>query len=141
MFGCSSRTKRRRWLLHLAIVVMATGTAHAQTQRDIRAVEIAQLPPFCWSTYMKGASGPEYSIDKRSCGSGTNHYCPALVELIRAKGQTVNRKARMGHLMEARNKTLYTIKRLEKFPGCTILGHVQGTLREVEGMLKGLGVQ
>lgn len=121
----------------LATAVMASASAHGQTHRDIQAVEVAQLPAYCWSTYMKGVSGPQYSIDRRSCGPGTNHYCPALVEVIRAKRKVADRTARFRHLTEARNKTLYTIRHLEKYPGCVIRGDVDSTLREIDGMLKG----
>jgi hypothetical protein len=103
------------------------------------AMEIAQLPHFCWAQYLDNVSGPEYSIDRNDCGVGMNHYCPGLVQLMRAKRSFGDRNKRLGYLKGAKGETLYTVKAMRGFPGCSLRGHVEKTLNEINGYLKGLG--
>jgi hypothetical protein len=130
------------WHRSLSCVVLlstAAVTAYSQTHTDIKAVEIAQLPPYCWEQYLNGVSGPQYRIDTQTCGPAVNHYCPGLVELMRAKGSIGDSRKRSYHLKRAQHQTLYTLKGIEKYPACAIRGHAQKTLNEINGLLMGLG--
>jgi hypothetical protein len=106
------------------------------------SVEIAQLPPFCWAEYIDGVSGYEYSVKRPDCGTGMNHYCPGLLDVVRAKrsaGQSVQK--RIGLLKDARTKTEYTLRYMErngKLATCSLRSHAEGTLLEIETMLKAL---
>jgi hypothetical protein len=102
-------------------------------------VEIAQLPPFCWEQYLDGVSGPQYRIDTQTCGPFVNHYCPGLVELMRAKASTGHSKKRLHHLKKAQHETLNTLRGLEKYPACSIRRHAENTLNEISALLMGLG--
>ena len=124
-------------LLTMAFVAL---NAHGQVPRDVTALEVAQLPPFCWSQLMEGVSGPQYSIDRKSCGSGTNHYCGGLIDLLRARKSFDNDKARLKYLSSAKSRTTYTLNHIAKYPGCYIRRHVEATLREIEGRLMASGM-
>jgi hypothetical protein len=131
----------RGWKIRLmSVVILATGLAPAYSQnyKDAKATEIAQLPPFCYGQVIEGASAPEFNIP-RGCGPGMNHYCFALLELIRGKGTIGNRRERMTHLQLAREQTLYTLRGMEKYPHCPIRGHVENTLNEVHALMMGTG--
>jgi hypothetical protein len=130
------------WHRSLSFIVLfstAAVSAYGQTQRDIKAVEIAQLPPFCWEQYLDGVSGPQYRIDRQACGPTVNHYCPGLVELIRAKASAGDARKRSYHIDKAKFQTLYTLRGIEKYPACPIRAHAQETLNQINGMSMGLG--
>ena len=104
------------------------------------ALEIAQLPKFCYEQYVDGVSGPEYSIG-RSCGPGMNHYCGALVSLIRAKRVSGNSNERLKQLSMAKTDVVYTLKWMEPYPACQIRDHVKATLTEIEMQMKIYGTK
>lgn len=55
------------------------------------AAEISQLPKFCWDQMgVANAQGDQYR--PLNCGPGTNHSCPGLVTLLRAKRERDSRK-------------------------------------------------
>jgi hypothetical protein len=128
-----------RSLFCVVLLCTAAVSAYGQTHRDIKAVEIAQLPPFCWEQYLDGVSGPQYRIDTQTCGPFVNHYCPGLVELMRAKASTGHSKKRLHHLKKAQHETLNTLRGLEKYPACSIRRHAENTLNEISALLMGLG--
>jgi hypothetical protein len=95
--------------------------------------EVAQLPQYCWAQMdPQRFKGPQYEIPRGACGGGMNHYCPGLVEQLRAKMSMREPKKRLGYLNHAKNRTLYTIKAMEKHPNCPIRADVEMTLRLVE---------
>lgn len=101
--------------------------------------EVAQLPQFCWSQYVDDAEGPQYSISPRLCGVGMNHYCPGLVDLIRARRSFGDRKKlrdRLGHLNSALTNTTYTLRAMQNYPNCPIRSQVEATDAEVRVMRK-----
>jgi hypothetical protein len=102
------------------------------------AVEIMQLPEFCWGQFAQ-VKGPEYEIPKKLCGSAMNHYCPGLVEHLRAKRSHGDPGARLGHLERAKKRTLTTLRGMEKYPNCPIRSHAENTLKIVEMQRKGAG--
>jgi len=125
-------------LASFGLLAIAVAPTYGQTHKDIKAIEIAQLPPFCYGRYVEGASAPEFNIP-RGCGPGMNHYCFALVELIRGRRAVGNRGQRLTHLKSSRDQTLYTVRAMEKYPDCPIRAHVEKTLNEVNALLMGLG--
>jgi hypothetical protein len=97
------------------------------------ALEIALLPKFCWGQMnVPHAAGPEYNIP-RGCGFGMNHYCPGLVWLTRAKRASSERD-RHGFLRRASGEVRYTIRAIEKFPGCPVRPHIEQTVAEIESL-------
>jgi hypothetical protein len=101
----------------------------------VTAVEIKQLPHFCWA-YMQvpGATGPAYSIPKSECGYWTNHYCPGLVYLIRFKS-SANKSQQLSLLGLADEQIRYTEKGIKDYPRCTIRQHVAASRAEVNTLL------
>jgi hypothetical protein len=120
------------------VLASAAPFAYGQTHKDIKAIEIAQLPAFCYSQYVEGATAPEFKIPP-GCGPGMNHYCFALVELNRGKRAVGNRNQRLTHLKLSRAQTLYTLRAMEQYPHCPIRAHVDKTFNEVNAILMGLG--
>lgn len=118
-------------------LVSGLGVAHAAKYKA-SATEVAQLPRFCWAQYMDNVKGPGYEIPVKSCGYITNHYCPALVELIRANKSFADRGVRKQHLMVVRKETLYTLNGIKDFPACPIRAHVESTLKQVDTSLRDL---
>lgn len=122
----------------LFIALAFTSTAASAAKYKAAASEVVQLPQFCWAQYMDNAQGPQYSISPKLCGVLTNHYCPGLVALIRAKkslGSTAKLKERLANLREAEKDTGYTLRGIKDYPHCPIRSHVEATAVEVQKML------
>ena len=102
------------------------------------AAELAQLPKFCWEQLgMPNSVGANYR--PLMCGPGTNHYCPGLVWLIRAKAtRDIQRKRSL--LGTAASDVQYTEEWIAKFPNCSIRRHVQSTKSEIEALQRALSV-
>jgi hypothetical protein len=100
------------------------------------AIEIAQLPQFCWHHYnVPNAVGPEFDMPPpKLCGYGMNHYCNGLVALIRAK-HAVGRGERLSMLGAARQNILYTEGAIQAYPECPIHDHVAASKAEVDHLL------
>lgn len=122
----------------LAILMVTQFSARAAADKAEAAI-VAQLPKFCWQQYMDGVSGPGYFIDPKDCGWGMNHYCQGLVEFLRAKRTFGNQNLRLHHLQVAKQDTVYTINAMKNYPSCSIRGHVESTLAQINGYLKGMG--
>jgi hypothetical protein len=104
------------------------------------AVEIAQLPQFCYGQMnVPNATGPQYSFP-RQCGPGMNHYCPGLVHLIRAK-KGANKGQAVQSLRKAETMTGYTQDWLKNFPECPLRDHVDATKVEVRNLLRMYGTE
>jgi hypothetical protein len=133
-------------LSRVALILLASlaALAHAQNMRppgqgwEPTAAEIAQLPQFCWAQFT-AHKGPEYDIPRAACGSGMNHYCPGLVEHLRAKKSFNDPGKRLGYLNYARKRTLYTLNAMKNKPNCPIRQHVETTLMIVDAQWKGAG--
>lgn len=136
---------RSRHLTTIAAVMLAAtlaaGNSHATNESHPTAGEALMLPRFCWSQYMPGVNGPQYSISPADCGVGMNHYCDGLVELGRARKPTIKHGERILHLKTARHDTLYTIGWMKDYPACPLRGQVETTLREIESELKLYGAK
>ena len=104
------------------------------------ALEIAQLPKFCWAgLQVPNATGDEFRI--RDCGPFVNHYCFGLLRLIRAKAGVGNKRARMDHLSQAANDIGYTQNGIQNYPRCSISEHVAAAKAEVLNLQKIYGGQ
>jgi hypothetical protein len=86
-----------RWIWLVTGLVVAHGL-HAQPRTPIEqvkpnALELTQLPRYCWGS-MAGAAytQPEYNI--RDCGPRMNHFCPALLAMLRASDVSRSREQR-----------------------------------------------
>jgi len=119
----------------LSAFVVASN-ARAQSSRKATTLELPMLPRFCWAQFSDTARGPEFSMPPKAlCGAGTNHYCIGLVNLLRAKRNTSDpASTRASNIRQAKRRTLYTVKAIERYPNCPIRSHVQSTLMEIEAL-------
>lgn len=124
------------WIMMALFVLTPTAITAGNWKADRR--EVVMLPRFCWAQYLDDVQGPEFSMPpKRVCGSGMNHYCPGLLDLLDAKRSVGSEsKHRKGYLLGARKRTLYTLKAMETYPRCPIRSHAESTLAEIEAMLR-----
>jgi hypothetical protein len=136
---------KQRLNVTIAILVAVTGGA-ASAQKSLpipgeshraSAMEIAQLPQFCWAQYTDHR-GPQYSIPG-ICGPNMNHYCYGLVEELRANQSFGNTKQRLGYLRAAKYQTEYTINGMKNYPGCPLRDHVFQTYERVNARIQAIG--
>ena len=124
--------------LAMLLIALAFGVTVANAAKyKAAAVEVVQLPQFCWAQYMDNMNGPQYTISPKLCGVFMNHYCPGLVDLIRARnslGSTAKLKERLAHLRSAENNTGYTLRGMKDYPHCPIRSHVEATAAEIVKM-------
>lgn len=104
-------------------IVFAVGSTVAQPKKapENKAPpdEVAQLPRYCWQQYVDGSlGGYEFSIPNKSCGYSMNHYCGALVAMIRAQKLSLPKSERVGYIQKAVKEINYTIHGMK--PGCFI---------------------
>lgn len=136
-----SRSRRPKILAVIATVLVAASAGEAMAQvtgLNPTAAELAQLPRFC----MRQLGGPNAAGADPGpvmCGPGTNHYCPGLVWLIRAKA-TRDIQRKKGLLMTAANDVRYTEEWIAKYPNCSIRRHVQETRAEIEALQRAFSV-
>jgi len=98
-------------------------------------IEVAQLPPYCYAQYVDGAyfGHPVYSIPA-ACGPYTNHFCPALVSLIRGSNASRARSLRREDLRHAAMEVRYTLRYMK--PDCPIYNDVQAAKIRAESLQK-----
>ena len=126
-----------RPILALAALTALVPVAWGQTSLHVTPVEIAQLPRFCWGQLdVPDAKGGQFAII--DCGPAANHYCSALIYMIRAKGH-VSKQERLGLLGHADVDVKYTEKAIADYPKCTIREHVAGTRVELDHLLTMFG--
>ena len=114
--------------------------AGTEGQLNPKAMEIAQLPRFCYGQMkVPNAEGPEFGFP-RDCGYGMNHYCPGLVHLIRAK-TAIKLRDRGGELLEADGAVRYTERAIQEYPNCSIRGHINATRAEIDKLMAMYGVR
>ena len=92
------------------------------------ATEMTRLPQFCWGEYNPALTQPQFRID--GCGTGMNHYCPALVLHNRALKSTSGGTKKQ-FLQRALTGVEYTLQwmkvNMEKYPNCPIRAHVEAS--------------
>ena len=102
------------------------------------AVEVMQLPQFCWWEFDARYARTRQLI--QNCGVGMNHYCVAEVSLIRSKGRSKAEYLRKGALQHALRETEYTLQWMEQSPACSIRNHVTRKYAEIRSAHFGLGM-
>jgi len=128
-------TARARRLALLAAVAMACLPAVAQQPPKIpprytaSPFEVAQLPKFCYHQYVDGSLAGEYSIPQ-SCGPEMNHFCPALVFMMKAQDVKERKSERVGNMGHARTEIQYTIRGM--LPGCPIAPEVMAAKQRAD---------
>lgn len=90
-----------------------------------------QLPPHCGFDYF-GRTEPQYQrMPKELCGVGTNHFCGALINLMKARDETnAGKKGRL--LKKAEKEILYTQRHIANHPRCPLHPEVEAALMEVK---------
>jgi hypothetical protein len=102
------------------------------------AIELVQLPKFCYAQFqVPNATGPEFTMPP-GCGPGMNHYCSGLVHLVRAKGAGNKNKA-LQELGAAETDMRYTEGWMKDFPSCPLRSHLAASMAEVSGMQAAYG--
>jgi len=126
-------------ILLFAPASLAVVGANVTTETPASAVEIAQLPRFCWAQYhVPGINGNDYPI--RDCGVGMNHYCPGLVGFVR--GRTAPNKSRALYFLKGADGAIaYTERAMEGYPNCSIREHVAETRAELNRLLRMYGAK
>jgi hypothetical protein len=121
----------------LVAAAMPQGVQAAIWKAEAR--EIAQLPSYCWAQYIEDKQQPEYSVNSKGCGPGMNHYCPGLVQLMRAKRSFGDKRKRLGYLEAAKADMLYTMRAMKDYPGCLLRADVEKTQNEINVYLRAFG--
>jgi hypothetical protein len=78
------------------------------------------------------AEGAEFTI--RDCGGSANHYCSALIYLIRAKHSLI-KSSRLDLVRHADSDVTYTERGIKDYSNCSIREHVAATRAEVNSLL------
>jgi hypothetical protein len=98
-------------------------------------LEVAQLPKYCWAQYVDGAyfGQPIYSIPQ-VCGAYTNHFCPALVFLMKSSQLSRSKWERREDIKTAAMEVRYTLRYMK--PDCPIYPDVQAARVKAEALEK-----
>jgi hypothetical protein len=124
---------RRFVVVALGAFALAAMGAQAQSSMHETPVEIALLPQFCWAQLnVPNATGDDFRI--RDCGPAANHYCPALISIVRAK-HTSNKQSRLGLLGRADVDVRYTERAIADYPNCSIREHVASTRATLNNLM------
>jgi hypothetical protein len=121
-----------------ALVASLSVTPCVYAQSNITSVEIALLPQFCWmQLQVPNVSGDQFHI--RDCGPAANHYCSALLYIIRAK-HAANKRGRQDLLGHADVDVRYTEHSIAGYPQCSIREHVASTRAELNNLFTLYGI-
>jgi hypothetical protein len=118
--------------LILAVVALVALAPDAHGQDNVKPIEIAQLPSFCKAQYVPNVTGYEFFI--HDCGPAANHFCPALIYMIRARGN-VKKQERLGLLGHADVDVRYTERAIADYPKCSIRDDVAGTRTQLNSLM------
>lgn len=100
--------------------------------------EVHALPQFCWWEYDERLAHTQSQLG--DCGVGTNHYCPAYVDFLRAQS-ALDRRKKLRHLAVAQKEVEYTLKWVYERKNCPVRAHALATYNNIRMMYKILGVQ
>jgi hypothetical protein len=121
-----------------ALVAISVAAFDANGQQYPTALEVAQLPRFCWAQYkVPNATGDQFKI--QGCGPAMNHYCGGLTWIIRAKGYVPKKNERLTMLKRAMVDIRYTEDGMKRYPACPIRDHVMASKAEVLDLQKMYG--
>ncbi len=116
-----------------ALVASLSVAPCVSAQENITSVEIALLPQFCWAQLnVPDAKGDDFRI--RDCGPAANHYCSALIYIIRAK-HTGKKPERLSYLGHADVDVKYTERAIADYPKCSISEHVAATRIDLNNLM------
>jgi hypothetical protein len=119
-------------------VFLLGATANSSAFTPPSALEMTQLPQYCWGQFDKKFAGlPGYTIS--NCGGGMNHFCMGLVYMLRANKPGTPRSQKIGPITQARVELQYTIDRMA--PNCPISADVQAAELRLRVMEAGVGIQ
>jgi len=117
----------------LPFLAAAHGAWGQTASLNATAMEIAQLPRFCWAQFqVPNADGPEFRMS--DCGPAANHYCGALIQVIRAK-HTSNKSSRLDLLGHANADVSYTERGIQDYPRCSIRQDLAATKAEISSLI------
>ena len=125
----------RTWgLVLLLSAVPALAPAASQDPFEPTAIEVIQLPKFCYLQFNRQAKvTPEYGIPG-GCGPGMNHYCYGLNKMNRARlAMKATEKRSLYGL--ALTDVIYTENWMKGYPSCPLRGHVEASKKALESML------
>lgn len=117
-------------LAALAAVALP-GLAVAQKYRgNTSATEISKLPKYCYAQYLSEelAKDPQHSI--QGCGAFMNHFCPGLVDMMRAQKPTAQRWERAERVESARKNFAYTLTHMP--PNCWLRPDAEKAAKEAD---------
>jgi hypothetical protein len=119
--------------LILAVAALIALVPVALGQQNISAVEIAQLPRFCWAQLnVPDAAGDDFRI--RDCGPAANHFCSALIYMLRAKANP-KKQFKLDLLGHADVDVRYTERAIADYPKCSIREDVAATRAQLNSLL------
>jgi hypothetical protein len=124
-------------------LLFAVSDASAQLKNmNASSMEIALIPHFCWGQFeVPNATGPEFNFPPQSqCGPAMNHYCPGLLQLIRAK-RASNKRDRFYNFGQADANIRYTENAIKDYPSCALREHVAASRAELNSLMTVFGYQ
>lgn len=119
-------------VLLIGITGVTNAAARAYGGLNPTAIESAQLPKYCYAQYVdtRLAADPKYSI--QGCGVWMNHFCPGLLQLMRAEKVSSPRSTRADNLHGATENFEYTLKHMPA--GCWLRHDAESALSRARAM-------
>ena len=116
----------------LAALTLGTAVESAEYKAPQRI--IATLPQYCWAQYVDGLeNNPAYQI--RGCHY-SNHFCPGLVEIARARTESQDWKKKE-LLLSAKKNMEYTLRfNKTQMPTCFLIPEAERNLTLLNIKLK-----
>lgn len=117
--------------------LLAGGVGYRKGQAT--ALELLALPSFCQWEYDEAYESTKGEL--RDCGVGTNHYCPAYLDYMRAIRDR-NKRTKLQKLSRALKEVEYTLRwltQLDKRPSCIVLPHATQAHAEIRAALVAAG--
>lgn len=97
-----------------------------------------QLPKYCWGQFF-GRTEPQYNMPPQNiCSPGMNHFCGALVDLMRAR-ESMDKRQKAGYFRSAEKEILYTKRAMERYPQCPLRRDMERALAEAQAGLAVFG--
>lgn len=101
--------------------------AQSYRDREFNALELAKLPEYCYAQYVnkKLESDARYSIQR--CGPYMNHFCPGLIDLMRAQDVRKPTQLRRERVASAVKNFEYTLSYMPE--GCWLREDADAAMR------------
>ena len=104
----SHRPFNNRWAAALWGIAMPFAVAQPASEWQPNVLEVRQLPPYCQVVFNPQLRGVPGYAGIAGCGERFNHFCPALVALLRAEQATSPKTTRKYYLQNAQDHLRYT---------------------------------